>query len=847
MGDPSSIDQATERRPSPGGRVVALSGALAAAAAVLYLTVLRHLGPVEGTPIEVNIVVLMLMFAVSEVLVVHLETGGEAHAVTFSEIPMVVALSLAAPTHLIAARLIGAGLVLTVQRRQSLRKLSFNLALLAIESSAAIIAYRVVLRDGDPIEPIGWAAAMGALVVAYVFGTVAVTGVITLYSGFPGWSHVRRVAMIGGFAGLANTCIGLGVTGALYQDARLAVLVSVVALVLYLVSRSYMALAQRHASLETLHSFTRTVGRSLDVDAVAITIVGSARDLLRAEHAEIVLFGEGEEPALLVTDSGGVVTRTTLDPNVARAEFQRILTDRRPAVLQIESGLPEWFREIKVKDAAAVPLHGDHGPVGMLLVANRLASVSTFERTELALFEMLANHASVAFDNGRLVARLNREVEERTYQALHDSLTDLPNRELLDLRLAEAVATAIRSDRGVAVLLLDLEGFKEVNDTLGHHTGDYVLREVAARLRAALDPRATLARFGGDEFVAVAEVASLVEASRLAEELIDALAPPFIHGEISLALGASIGVAMFPDHGSEPATLLQRADVAMYGAKAAHMGYDIYAADRDPFTSRRLALVGTLREAIGRDEIEVFYQPQVELSTGLTSVAEALVRWRHPELGLLVPGDFLAAVERTNIIQPLTRHVLQSALRAARDWHDHGHDIAVAVNLSARSLLDPALPGEVLDALIDMGLPAEKLTLELTENSVMTDSRRLMGVLSQLREMGVRLSIDDFGTGYSSLAHLRRIPVSEIKIDKSFVTGLTLDEQDAAIVRSTIELGHQFGLRVVAEGVESQDAIERLVDYGCDAIQGFVISRPRPIANFESWLDEHTVSRLPHL
>ena len=498
-----------------------------------------------------------------------------------------------------------------------------------------------------------------------------------------------------------------------------------------------------------------------------------------------------------------------------------------------------------VKDAAAVPLPGENGPLGMLLVANRLASISTFKQDELALFETLANHASVALDNGRLFARLNREVADRTHQALHDALTGLPNRELLDLRLAEAVATSERSGDGVAVLLLDLEGFKEVNDTLGHHTGDLLLRQVARSLREGLPPEATLARFGGDEFVAVAPVVGRSDATRIADAMLAALSAPFSQGELSIALGANVGVALFPEHGIEPATLLQRADVAMYAAKAAHAGYDIYSVDRDPFTSRRLALVGSLREAIGREEIEVFFQPQIDLASGLTVGAEGLVRWRHPELGLLPPQEFIAAVEQTNIIQPLTRRVLQLALASARIWRGNGYEMGVAVNLSVRSLLDPGLPGEVLDALIAEGFPAEHLTLEITENSVMTESRRLMGVLSQLREMGVRLSIDDFGTGYSSLAHLRRIPVSEIKIDKSFVIGLTLDDQDAAIVRSTIELGHQLGLRVVAEGVESQDTLERFREYGCDAVQGFAISRPRPPDNFATWLAEHGVARLP--
>ena len=434
-----------------------------------------------GVPVELSLLALIPLFAASEILAVHVETKAEAHSITFSEIPMVLALALSSPFNFVIGRTIGAALALRFHRKQSFRKLFFNVALFALESTLAIVIYRAILGNSDPIEPMGWAAALAALGAIDCFSAAAVTAVITMYSGWPGGAMVRRVLAVAGFAGLANICIGLGIAGALYQDARLAALVGVVAIVLYLISRSYTALSQRFASLETLHAFSRTVGRSVEMTTITDAILGSARELLRAQHAELLLLGPGETAARLISDSNG-------ERSIARCPMPR--PERRwstcfptdaAAILAVDRQLPPWLEETATKDAAALPLPGDDGAVGMLLVANRLASISTFKQDELALFETLANHASVALNNGHLFSRLNREVADRTHQALHDALTGLPNREHLDLRLAEAIATADRTGDGVAVLLLDLEGFKEVNDTLGHHTGDLVLRQVAAR------------------------------------------------------------------------------------------------------------------------------------------------------------------------------------------------------------------------------------------------------------------------------------------------------------------------------------------------------------------------------
>jgi diguanylate cyclase (GGDEF)-like protein len=492
------------------------------------------------------------------------------------------------------------------------------------------------------------------------------------------------------------------------------------------------------------------------------------------------------------------------------------------------------------------PLVGETGLIGMAMVSGRVAEVRPFQEEDRTLLETLANHTSVSIEKTRLLGKVQEEVALRTYQALHDDLTGLPNRQQLTERLTTALEAARLRGGRLAVVLLDLEGFKEVNDSLGHQAGDAVLQSLCRRLASAVPPQATMARFGGDEFVLLLpDVRDADDAIRQATPVLDLLNQPISYGELKLAVGARMGVALYPEHGQDGPTLMQRADVAMYDARASYTRHEVYSPERDPFSPQRLALAGRLREGAGRREIEVWYQPIQSLRTGEVVGAEALVRWRHPERGILEPGDFVAFTDRTGLARSLALHVLATAVHQCTAWREAGLDMAVSVNLSVRNLIDPSLAGDVLDLLVASGLPAAQLVLEVTETSIMAESRRSMSTLSQLHEMGVRMAVDDFGTGYSSLSRLRRLPVSELKIDKSFVLNATSDSQDAAIVRSTVELGHRLGLLVVAEGAEDRDTVDWLAEIGCDLVQGYVISRPRPPDKFEQWLTGHDVARLP--
>ena len=425
--------------------------------------------------------------------------------------------------------------------------------------------------------------------------------------------------------------------------------------------------------------------------------------------------------------------------------------------------------------------------------------------------------------------RLRRQAAENEHLALHDSLTDLPNRSLFHDRAQQAILAAQRDGAGVALMILDLDRFKEVNDTLGHHNGDLLLQEIGTRLRAGLRVSDTVARLGGDEFgLLLPRVAEAPEAESLGEHVRSLLREPFTLQGVTLDVEACVGIALYPAHGHDVDTLLQRADVAMYFAKEDRSGCELYVAERDEYSPHRLALAAELRRALDERELVLHYQPKAELSSGRVVGVEALVRWQHPEQGLLGPDQFIPLAEATGLIRELTLRVLDDALRQQRAWREAGIDIRVAVNLSARDLHDLSLPETTARLLATHGVPPSSLELEITESVIVADPMRARAILSRLSEMGIVLAIDDYGTGYSSLGYLKRLPIDQMKIDRSFVTHVPDDRNDAAIVRSTIELGRNLGLEVVAEGVETAAAWVYLKTLGCDFAQGHYLGKPVP-------------------
>ncbi|HEV7666127.1 MAG TPA: EAL domain-containing protein [Chloroflexota bacterium] len=421
------------------------------------------------------------------------------------------------------------------------------------------------------------------------------------------------------------------------------------------------------------------------------------------------------------------------------------------------------------------------------------------------------------------------------HQALHDALTDLPNRNLLRHDVEQATALGLQAHETTALLVLDLDRFKEINDTLGHDHGDLLLREVAIRLRQEVAPGASVARLGGDEFAVLLPRTDTVQVQHHARALIAALRKPFALDGYSVETGVSIGIALAPEHGSDFETLLRRADIAMYVAKQNGSGVAVYTANQDVHSPERLALIGELRQAIESGALLLHYQPKIECATGELAGVEALVRWSHAERGLIPPDRFISLAEQTGLIRPLTQWVIHTALQQCRVWRDNGLVMPVAVNLSMRNLHESDLVETITAALAASQLPSSALELEITESSLMVYPDLALGVLTQLSDMGIRIAVDDFGTGYSSLAYLKDLPVHELKIDRSFVGDMRQTTRNHAIVRSTIDLAHHLGLRVVAEGVEDQQTWDLLRSVGCDVAQGYYLSRPLAAERVLAW------------
>jgi diguanylate cyclase (GGDEF)-like protein len=435
--------------------------------------------------------------------------------------------------------------------------------------------------------------------------------------------------------------------------------------------------------------------------------------------------------------------------------------------------------------------------------------------------------------------RLRMSNAENEHLALHDQLTGLPNRTLFGDRAGHAIAAARRSSQPVGIAIVDLDRFKEVNDTLGHHNGDDYLRRISEEVAAVLRPGDTVARLGGDEFGLVLPNVDATAARPILERVLQTLAADVDVAGVPVSSEASIGIAFWPVDGTEVTELLQRADLAVHAAKETHQAILEYSADLAHFSPARLALVSQLRHAIGADELVLHYQPKLDLKSNRIVSVEALLRWQHPTRGLLVPVDFLEIAESTGLIDPLTDWVLDHALGQLATWHRQGLMIDVAVNVSARNLRNDNFAESVLGHLAEHDIEPENLEIEITETALIADPRRAQVQLQRLRERGVRVSLDDFGQGYTSLAQLGSLPLAELKIDRSFVAGMLTNANDRTIVSTVIDLGHKFGLDVVAEGAESADILGALVALGCDTAQGFALAPALPAVELTTWIGQY--------
>lgn len=438
-------------------------------------------------------------------------------------------------------------------------------------------------------------------------------------------------------------------------------------------------------------------------------------------------------------------------------------------------------------------------------------------------FVVLVTRMSLlSIQSAKHVAALER------HNALHDELTSLPNRTLLYERMKQAIRSARRNNTTMIVMIMDLDQFKEVNDTLGHHCGDRLLQQVAPRLKGVVRETDTVARLGGDEFAVILPHTDAAGAVVISKKMNEVLEKPFTVEGHNLKIGISIGIAKYPQDGTDGDTLLQKADVAMYVAKKDISGYATYDVSRDQHSINRLQLIGKLYEAINNNELELYYQPIIKIKGHGLLGFEALVRWNHPDLGLVEPGEFIPIAEQSGLINDLTFWVLNTGLKQLQDWLKQEKDLCLSVNLSVKDIQDADFVNQLRKLLYLYNITPGKLNIEITESSMMSDSRRAHDVIDQLHELGVKLAIDDFGTGFSSLSYLKHLPAHTIKIDRTFVMDMLEDDNDAIIVRSTIDLAHNMGRTVIAEGVESKDVLDILEILGCDYAQGYYLCRPEP-------------------
>jgi diguanylate cyclase (GGDEF)-like protein len=562
---------------------------------------------------------------------------------------------------------------------------------------------------------------------------------------------------------------------------------------------------------------------------LALAGANIAADLLRGKPVHRIAFNMGQYAISLLISGAALSLTTSLPHEHGVGSFT---PGDLPGVLL--AGVTFWFVNVALVAAVIAMVQG----LGIMryLIHEWLFQASTAGLLLCGLGPVLVVVAAFSLPAVILlflpvfaIHRGSRHAIAKEHQSLHDALTGLPNRLLFRDRVDQAITAGRRSADISAVMLMDLDHFKEINDTLGHHHGDRLLEEVALRLQVALRESDTVARLGGDEFgVLLPRVAGAEAASEVANDLLSRLREPFVVDDLTLEVDASIGVACFPGHGEDTETLIQRADIAMYAAKTSSGGSMLFDAAQDRHSPRRLALAGELRSAIQNGQIVLYFQPKADLATGRIVGVEALARWDHPRFGVVGPTEFVPIAEQTGLIGPLTTRVLNDALAQLRQWSESGQDLTVAVNLSARSFLDAQLAVEIPALLERHDVVPARLELELTESMLMHDPQRAQATLERLHGIGVTLAVDDFGTGYSSLANLRRLPVDVIKIDKAFVIDMESSPSDAAIVSATVDLAHSLGLTVVAEGVESDAVWRRLAAMSCDIAQGFHVSRPLP-------------------
>ncbi|SDO36867.1 bifunctional diguanylate cyclase/phosphodiesterase [Geodermatophilus sp. DSM 45219] len=769
-------------------------------------------------------------FFVTETVSLHVEFRRQTWLWSVSEFALAIALVEVGGLWAAAARALGLGLSLVVQRYAP-AKAVFNLAVATVEVAVAV-AVLEALPFGDLAEPISWLSLMLAVLAADIVGTPLVMAAIRLSGGNPSrqmWQELTLpVAVVGPFA------VSVAITALLITERSMwaSVLMLPIALAVMLLFRRFASTAREGHSVQRVYEFARRVEQvGADEDGPRL-IVDAVKELLNAERVALWLPPYlDEEPRLVVaSDDGRSWYEGPSDPDDV---LRRRATDGshdRPVLVTLARATEAEAAALARRgahDLLAAPVATAAGEPGYLEICDRRSDVVSFADDDRAALESMLTHVNAAIRQQQLLTQIR-------YDADHDRLTGLPNRQRLAVEIDQLLAADPVAGRA-GLILASLDNYTEVTDTLGHAASDELLLVTAGLLREHAPPQALVARMEGEQFAVLLPGLSLGATERAARRLREATSTRARVAGLDLEVTLTLGVAAAPVHGADAGTLMQRADVALL-AGAGSSGVASYHPVLDQQSLRRLQLGTELEQAMADGDISVVFQPIIDARSSDIVSVETLVRWAHPRYGSVAPDEFIHLAEQIGRIGPLTDHVLDLALARCRRWLDQDIALSVAVNLSARCLTEPDLVDRVRRALRRHGVPGELLTLELTEGSVVDDSVRSSTVLADLHALGLRLSMDDFGTGYSSLSQLRQLPIDEVKIDKSFVLGMSTSQGESFIARSIIELAHNLGLRVVAEGVEDELTRNLLAEMGCDKLQGFLVSRPLPDERLESWI-----------
>jgi diguanylate cyclase (GGDEF)-like protein len=777
--------------------------------------------------------ILLVTFVVAYIGVFNFTIRRSGFNVFITDIPLVLALFYLPPVMAICVVTV-ATVISQLRLAQVNTKMWFNVAKSAAAVSAALLVVHALpaIRGAGPGT---WAILFAAVMVNTLVELISITAVMSVVQSVRAGQEAFRA----GLPALAISGVNIGISliflVALEATKWAAIPLAVLVVGLLYMLRSFNEFYRQHRTLADVYELTKAVRDEGAVTSLPDALLGRVQALMRSEYATLWLANQGRHPEMLLTAQ--VENRALIDLSPAPvAVRERVIAEGRTVAVGSRFAETEdlryALRDAKTKDVIVVPLRSGQTTIGTLEVVNRLGDTRTFRDADVQVLETIAVHAAAAVENSRLVERLR-------YDAYHDRLTALPNRRRITDALAESVKVQAKDDV-VAVLLFDVDGQRDVNESMGHAAGDKLLAEVARRLKAIAGPGALVGRIGGDEFVVTLRAENSEATVQLATEMREQMRGPMTVGSLTLDVDTAVGVSVYPDHGAEAETLIQRAELAANAAKVLPYGVQLFHPALESRAVRRLGIAADLRKALDSDQLDVYFQPKVTLADRHLVGVECLARWQHPAHGEVAPEDFVAVAEHTGQLSRLTEVVLAEGLRRCRQWADADRPLSIAVNLSVRTLLDSRFPAHVDDLLNQYGVAPAQVTFEISEPGMLGDIERVLPTLYRLRDLGVRLSVDDFGTGASSLSYLRQWPVHEVKIDDSFVQGMATDSGDLAIVRAVISLAREFGLTVVAEGVESELTLGLLEEMGCEIGQGYLFSRPLPYERLEAWFSAQT-------